>query len=117
MKKVYTLSTCMTCKRILGELDLPEDFEVQDVKKSKITEGQLVELHMLTGSYKAMINLQSRKAKALELSKKELTEEEYKQLLLEEYTLLKRPFIVEDTTYFMGNGKATVAEAKDFFAK
>ena len=41
MKKVYYLKTCSTCVRILKELDLPSDFELQDIKTNPITETQL----------------------------------------------------------------------------
>ena len=43
MKKVYYLSTCSTCKRIMSELDLT-DFEQQDIKSQSITSVQLEEI-------------------------------------------------------------------------
>lgn len=52
------------------------------------------------------------KYRSLGLNEKELTEEEYKNLILEEYTFLKRPVIVVDDAVFVGNSKKTVEAAK-----
>ena len=49
MKKVYYLSSCSTCKRIMSELDLI-DFEQQDIKTEKITSSKLEEMKSLSGS-------------------------------------------------------------------
>ncbi len=37
MKKIYYLSTCDTCKRILNEIEAPAEFELQDIKTDAIT--------------------------------------------------------------------------------
>ncbi len=37
MKKLYYLSSCSTCKRILNQWDLPRDFAQQDVKSNPLT--------------------------------------------------------------------------------
>jgi len=115
MRKIYTLGTCATCKRILSELNLDAEFEIQDVKKTKLTEDQLQHLVTRIGGYKELINTQSRKAKSMELSKKTLSDQEYKQLLLDEYTLLKRPLIIDGDHCFLGNSKKTIEDAKAHF--
>ena len=52
MKKIFYLSTCSTCARIIGELGLKEKgFEVQDRKNQEITAAQLEDLKKRTGSY------------------------------------------------------------------
>ena len=48
------------------------------------------------------------------LKDKNLQEEDYKNLLLEHYTFLKRPIVVFDYHIFIGNGAQTVADAKAF---
>jgi arsenate reductase-like glutaredoxin family protein len=48
------------------------------------------------------------------LKDKNLQEEDYKNLLLEHYTFLKRPIVVFDDHIFIGNGTQTVADAKAF---
>lgn len=113
MKKVYYLSTCDTCKRILKELDLPDDFELQDIKANNITESQLDEMHKLSGSYESLFSKRARLYKERDLKNKDLTEADYKDLILEHYTFLKRPVIINNDRIFIGNSKKTVASAKE----
>ena len=60
MQKVYHLSTCDTCKRIIKEVEIPSSFIMQDIKKHEITVKQLEEMYALSGSYEALF---SRRAK------------------------------------------------------
>ncbi len=112
MKKVYYLSTCDTCKRILKEVNLGEDLIMQDIKHEKITEEQLKEMKELAGSYESLFSRVARKYKELELKDKQLSEEDYKSYILEEYTFLKRPVFIVDDKIFIGNSKKTVEELK-----
>jgi arsenate reductase len=113
MNKVFYLSTCDTCKRIIDELELKEkQFQFQDIKTEKITEDQLRGLKEKAGSYEALFSKIARKYKELKLNEKKLTEEEMKKLILEEYTFLKRPVIFTKDKLFIGNSKNTIAEAK-----
>jgi arsenate reductase len=112
MNKLYHLSTCTTCKRIIGELNNGEGFDLQDIKTDAITEQQLEEMYELAGSYEALFSKRSRKYRALGLHEKELTEADFKQLILEEYTFLKRPVAIIDGEIFIGNSKKVVAAAK-----
>ena len=112
MKKVYYLSTCNTCTRIIKELNLSDSFEMQDIKFDKITAKQLAELKKLAGSYEALFNRRSRQYTARELKNQTLTEKDYKELILEEYTFLKRPTIVIDDQIFVGSTKANLENAK-----
>ncbi|MBA3682371.1 MAG: arsenate reductase [Bacteroidetes bacterium] len=113
MKKIFYLSNCDTCKRIIDELDLKKKgFEFQDIKTEKITAAQLDELKKKTGSYEALFSKIARKYKELKLNEKKLTEAEMKKLILEEYTFLKRPVILINDQIFVGNSKSVIAEAK-----
>lgn len=113
MNKIYNLSTCDTCKRIISELELKEKrFVFQDIKTEKITAVQLEEMKNAVGSYEALFSRIARKYKELGLSEKSLTENDYKKLILEEYTFLKRPVIFIGKKVFVGNSKAVIAEAK-----
>lgn len=112
MKKIYYLSTCDTCKRILKEIDAPSSFELQDIKKEPLTEEQLEELKKLSGSYEKLFSKRARLYKERDLKNKVLTKDDYKNLLLEHYTFLKRPVIVNGTEIFIGNAKSTVEAAK-----
>ena len=111
MKKFIYLSTCDTCKRIRKELNLPTEVILQDIKKEPITEEQLAFLFAKTQSYEALINKRARKFKEWNLNAKQLSEAEFKDLLLKDYTFLKRPVLIWENELFIGNAKATVAEA------
>ena len=114
MKKIYYLSTCDTCKRIISELELKDKgFIFQDIKTEKITSAQLEEMKNLAGSYEALFSRIARKYKELGLPSKTLTEADYKKFILEEYTFLKRPVILLHNKIFVGNSKAVIAEVKD----
>lgn len=112
MKKVYHLSSCNTCQKILKELELPDSFELQDIKVDDITTEQIEEMQALSGSYEALFSRRARLYRERELNKKELSEADYKDLILDHYTFLKRPVIINDDEIFIGNSKKTVAAAK-----
>ncbi|WP_394748321.1 arsenate reductase family protein [Spongiimicrobium salis] len=112
MKKIYHLSTCDTCKRIINELQPLDGFELQDIKTNAITEAQLEVMHGLSGSYEALFSKRARMYKERNLKEQQLQEEDFKGLILEHYTFLKRPVILVDDTIFIGNSKKEVAAAK-----
>ena len=110
MRKVYYLSTCSTCKRIIKELDLKgKDFVFQDIKTESITENQLDDMAIMAGSYEALFSRVARSYKALGLKNQVLSEKDYKNYILEDYTFLKRPVIIIDDQIFIGNAKQTTA--------
>ncbi len=111
MKKIYHLSTCDTCKRILNELNPPSDFIFQDVKSESITTDQIKEMHDLAGSYEALFSKRARLYKERDLKNQNLTEKDYKKLILEHYTFLKRPVIIVNDNIFVGNSKKVIEEA------
>ncbi|MBC7696416.1 MAG: arsenate reductase [Burkholderiales bacterium] len=118
MNKIYYLSTCDTCKRIIADLELKEKgFVFQDIKTEKITAAQLDEMKTVVGSYEALFSRIARKYKELDLGSKKLTETDYKNYILEEYTFLKRPVIFIGNKVFVGNTKAVIAEAKEVLLK
>ena len=112
MKKIYYLSTCDTCKRILKEIDAPEEFELQDIKTKVITAAQLDEMKSLSGSYESLFSRRAKLYKERDLKNKDLKEEDIRELILEHYTFLKRPVIINNSEIFVGNSKKTVEAAK-----
>lgn len=106
--KVYYLSTCTTCKRIMGELPL-DGFVKQDIKSEAITVEQLDEMKRLAGSYESLFSRVAMKYKSLGLKDKNLSEVDYKRYILEEYTFLKRPVFIVGDKIFIGNAKNTTA--------
>ena len=113
MKKIFHLSTCNTYQRILKELDLPGTFEKQDIKSDEITAKQLDHMKALAGSYEALFSKRAKLYQERGLKNESLSEEDYKQLILEHYTFLKRPVLVNDDEIFIGNSKKVVAAAKN----
>lgn len=115
MKKVFYLSTCDTCKKIMDSLELPSDLKKQDIKEQNISAEALKELRSRLDSYKDLLNKRAKIYKELKLKERNLTEEETKNLILEHYTLLKRPVFVYGDNLFVGNSKATKEALQDFF--
>lgn len=112
MKKIYYLSTCNTCTRIISELHLPEGFELQDIKTEPITKSQIEQMRELTDSYESLFSKRARLYKELGLKEKYLSEDDYKNYILEHYTFLKRPVIIVNDSIFIGNSKKTVEAVK-----
>ena len=108
MKKIYYLSTCSTCGRIIKELQLDNSFEFQDIKSNKITVEQIEEMKNLSGSYESLFSRKAMKYKSMGLKEKVLSETDYKKLILDEYTFLKRPVFIIDNEIFIGNSKKVI---------
>lgn len=116
MHKIFYLSTCDTCRRIIETLQLKEkNFVFQDIKTEKISARQLEAMKELSGSYESLFSRVALKYKTLD--PKPSTEGEYKQLILGEYTFLKRPVILIGSHIFAGNSKSTVAAAQELLSR
>jgi len=111
MKKVYFLQTCDTCRRILKEIYI-DDFERQEIKAHNVTHTQLEEMYRLSGSYEALFNKRAKLYKTLDLKNQLLSETDYRQFILDEYTFLKRPVFIIDNEIFIGNSKKVIAALK-----
>jgi arsenate reductase-like glutaredoxin family protein len=112
MKKIYHLSTCDTCQRIIKELQPLKDFEFQDIKTEAMTEGQIDEMKNLAGSFEALFSKRARLFRQQGWHEKQLSESDFRRLILEHYTFLKRPVIFVDDQIFVGNSKKVVEAAK-----
>ena len=122
MKKIYHLGTCSTCQAILKETGIQSladkgKFELQDIKTEKISPAQLDEMKALSGSYESLFSLRALKYKSMGLKDKQLTEKDYRKLILEEYTFLKRPVALVNGKIFTGNDKKTVEALKAAVSK
>ncbi len=104
MKKIYYLKTCDTCRRILKEMDTSE-FILQEIKTEPITAKQLDELFALTNNYEILFSRSAKKYREMDLKSQQLTEKDYRQLILDAYTFLKRPIIVNGDEVYVGNTK------------
>lgn len=112
MKKIFYLSTCNTCIKILDQLKCATDLQKQDIKKEAITTEQLEKLKNITGSYFSLFSKRAIKFREISKSGIELKESDYRKLILQDYTFLKRPVIVVNDQVFIGNSKKEVEAAK-----
>jgi len=110
MKKAYYLQNCTTCNRILS--DLKWNNEAQEIRSEKITSDQLEQMSKLAGSYEALFSRRAIKYKSMGLKEKVLLEDDYKRLILEEDTFLKRPVFIIDDEIFIGNSKSVIDSLK-----
>ena len=113
MKKAYYLSSCSTCDRIIKEVK-DHHFQLQDIKFDAITEEQIDQMYQFTESYEALFSKSARKYKSMGLKDQNLKEEDFKNLILEEYTFLKRPVFIVGHEIFVGNSKNTIDGLKKF---
>ena len=56
MKKIYHLSSCSTCQRIIKDWNPGKDVVLQDIKTEKITPAQIDEMAKLAGTYEALFS-------------------------------------------------------------
>jgi arsenate reductase len=117
MKKIYHLGNCTTCQAIIKETGIDKKgFAMQDIKSQSITAAQLDEMKTKTGSYESLFSRRAMKYKEMGLKDKPLTEKDYRQLILEEYTFLKRPVVFVNDKVFVGSEKKTVEALKNILS-
>lgn len=85
-----------------------EGFTLQEIKSNPVSADDLAQLYAHTKSYEALFNKRAILYKTQNLKDKNLTEEDYKNLLLQEYTFLKRPVFLVDHQLFIGNSKNVI---------
>ena len=85
--------------------------QLQDIKTEAITSDQLEVMHQLAGSYEALFSKRAQLYRQRNLKEQSLSEEDYKNLILEHYTFLKRPVMIVNEKIFIGNSKNVVAQA------
>ena len=108
MIKIYHSSSCSTCQRILKEWKPSPKVILQDIKSEKITSTQLDDMAALAGSYAALFSRIALKYRSMKLNEKVLNEKDYRKLILDEYTFLKRPVLIVGSKIFIGNSPKNV---------
>jgi len=107
-KKIYHLSSCTTCQRILQQIPHLDSYTLQDIKTEKMTPSQVDEMRALSGSFEALFSRRAMKYRSMGLNEMDLNEDDYRRYILEEYTFLKRPVILIGEEMFVGNSKKVV---------
>lgn len=113
MNTIYHLSTCDTCKRILKTLEPHTDTQLIDIKSHPVTVEQLEEMKKLAGNYESLFSKRARMYRERGLNNRELSEEDYRGLILEHYTFLKRPVMIINGKIFVGNSAKVIYAAKE----
>ena len=90
---------------------------MQDIKSEPITLSQVEEMKDMEGSYEALFSKRAQLYRKRGLNEQTLSEDDYKNLILEHYTFLKRPVMILEDAIFVGNSKKVVAAAVEAFAK
>ena len=117
MRKIYYLKSCNSCIKIIKQFDKNDAFTLQNIKEEHITDNQLDEMKRMAGSYETLFSRRSMKYRSMGLGDKVLSEKEYRNLILKEYTYLRRPVIIIDNEIFIGNGKNAVQAALAYLEK
>lgn len=114
MNKIWYLSTCSTCTRIMNELNITkENFITEDMKNNPISKQDLEQIKNTTNlAFEDLFNKRAMKYQKTEKKHQIKTDTDFKQAILEEYTFLKRPIIQINNKYFIGNSKKTIEECK-----
>ena len=93
----------------MKELNL-DKVELKDIKTNKITLQEIDEMAKLSGSFESLFSRRAQKYKSLDLGSKKLTEDDYKNYILKEYTFLKRPVLITQDKIVIGNSKKAIEE-------
>jgi len=112
-KTFFTLPTCKTCQRIEADLKPAESGAVvRDIKAQAITAEEIDAMHAHSGSYEALFSRRAMKFRSMGLADRQLTESDFRQLIMDEYTFLKRPVLLTGAGVFAGSAKASVEAAR-----
>lgn len=106
MKKIFYLKTCDTCKRIMKQIPDIADYELQNIKDEPVTAQQLDEMKALTGSYEKLFSRRAKLYAEMGLKNEKLSEEDYRHYILQHYTFLKRPVIINGDKITIGKSPA-----------
>ena len=69
----------------------------------------------LAGSYEALFSKKAQLYKSMDLKNKSLTEDDYKNFILEYYTFLSRPVFIIDGKIYIGNTQQNMLQVMKAF--
>ena len=108
---IFYLGTCDTCKRIMGQINDIDRFELREIKSKAVSSSEIEEIYNLSElSYSELFNKRARKYKEIKDQLETADDKEYKSYITQEYTFLKRPVIVYQEQVFAGNAKKTIEQ-------
>ena len=108
--KIYYLASCDTCRKIIKSLPNTDKLEFYDIRQNPITVEALEEMHSLSGSYEALFSKKAQLYKSMDLKNRSLTEEDFKNCILEHYTFLSRPVFIINNKIYIGNSQQNMLQ-------
>lgn len=105
---IFYLASCSTCKKIIKSLPDEAELVYHDIRQEPLTEEIVSEMKDLAGSYEALFSKRAQLYKERDLKNKNLTEDDYKSLILEHYTFLSRPVFIIDGKIYIGNSQKVI---------
>ena len=91
------------------------EFEKIDIKLRTLSFSEIDQMRDLAGSYEAVFSKRAIKYKALK--DQSLQESDYRKLIHDEYTFLKRPVFIVDEQIFIGNRPENILALKAYLTK
>ena len=115
--KIFHLKTCGTCRKIIAALGAENSCELQNIKQDHISPEELDWAAGQGSSYESLFSRKAVKYRELGLADQQLTEQDYRRLILSDYSFLKRPLMFIGGAVFAGNAPKTVDAAAEKLAK
>jgi arsenate reductase-like glutaredoxin family protein len=81
------------------------DWELREIKTQPISDEELQEMYAQSKSYESLFSKKSQQIKILNIDVKNLTENDFKTLLLQHYSFLKRSVFLTENEIFIGHSK------------
>lgn len=100
----------------MSQFDL-KDWNLREIKSEPITQNELEQLKEKAGSYEGLFSRRSTQIKARGLDLSTLQEKDFKKLLLDHYSFLKRPVFEVDSKLFVGTDKTNLEALEAYFKK
>jgi regulatory protein spx len=93
------------------------DWELREIKTQPISDEELQEMYAQSKSYESLFSKKSQQIKILNIDVKNLTENDFKTLLLQHYSFLKRSVFLTENEIFIGNSKENIDRLEKYFSK
>ena len=116
MRKIYYLASCDTCRKIIKSLPKNANLEFHDIRQNPLTLDEVEQMKHLASSYEALFSKKAQLYKERNLKNSNLTELDFKNLILEHYTFLSRPVVIINDNIFIGNTQPNILKLNLFLA-
>lgn len=108
MNKLYYLSTCDTCKKIIKIWSPSKSLILIDLKRNPMNQAELNQLYSLTKSYEKLFNKRALLFRDYKKKNPHPKEKDYKKLILTHYSYLKRPILMINNKLVAGNSEKSI---------